>query len=192
MTAPIELQMVTRKAWRAWLAKHHRDHPAGVWLVFHKRTTGRATLDYEAAVEEALCHGWIDSTIKRLDETRFARRFTPRRPGSQWSMINQARVERLVAAGQMHPVGLAEVALAQRAGTWNADPRPPIGVDPPADLIVALARNAKAQAAFDRAAPGCRREYLRWIADAKRPEPRARRIQETVERLATGQRLGMK
>ena len=99
------LDVRTRAAWRAWLAKHHATVPE-VWLVFHKTHTGTRSMDYEAAVEEAICYGWVDSLIKRLDGNRYARKFTPRKADSAWSPSNRRRFARLEAAGRLAAPGV--------------------------------------------------------------------------------------
>ena len=108
----------TRSEWRRWLAANHASSP-GVWLVSWKRSTGKPTVVYDAAVEEALCFGWIDSLAKTVDEARSRQLFTPRRRKSHWSQSNRERVERLVAAGLMEPAGVAAVDAAKAAGTWD-------------------------------------------------------------------------
>jgi uncharacterized protein YdeI (YjbR/CyaY-like superfamily) len=110
----------TRAEWRRWLAENHAHSP-GVWLVSWKRATGKAAVGYDAAVEEALCFGWIDSLAKTVDAERSRQLFTPRRPRSSWSRSNVERVERLQAAGLMEPAGLAAVEDAKARGAWPAD-----------------------------------------------------------------------
>jgi uncharacterized protein YdeI (YjbR/CyaY-like superfamily) len=113
-----ELTLADAGAWRAWLGEHHED-PSGVWLILAKKgTTAPTRLTYEEAVEEALCHGWIDGLVRRRDEHTYMQRFTARRPRSGWSSSNVARVERLTAEGRMHPAGDAAVAQARADGRW--------------------------------------------------------------------------
>jgi uncharacterized protein YdeI (YjbR/CyaY-like superfamily) len=114
------LYVATREEWRAWLAEHHAG-ASEVWLVAYKKHTARPSVPYEDAVEEALCFGWIDSTRKSIDEERSAQRFTPRRPGSNWSASNRQRVRRLIAAGQMTPAGMARVEFALDGGQEGSD-----------------------------------------------------------------------
>src|SRR3954468_1437478 len=118
------LEVRSRREWRAWLARHH-DASSGVWLVFHKAHTGVKSIPYEDAVREALCFGWIDSLVKRLDAERFARKMTPRRPTSKWSDSNRKRWAELEAAGLLTPAGLA---AAPTANTYA--PRPVIPILP--------------------------------------------------------------
>src|ERR1700676_307650 len=138
MTAELmTLQVRSRRQWRAWLAKHHTSSPV-VWLVFHKAHTGVKSIPYEDSVREALCFGWIDSLIKRLDDDRYARKFTPRKPTSKWSAINRQRYADLTAAGLLAPAGLAS------SPTGRAYASPPAIPDLPDYIAEALQANPKA------------------------------------------------
>ena len=172
------VQPETRAAWRQWLAEHHTQ-TEGVWLVLWKKASGRPLLPYEDIVEEALAFGWVDSKTNALDEHRSMLWMAPRKPGSLWSAPNKRRIERLQAAGLMAPAGMAKVLAAQQDGSW-------VGLDAvealhtPPDLAAAFERYPGAAdhfAAFPRSA---RRAVLEWIVQAKRPETRARRIDETA------------
>lgn len=186
MTADLmTLDLRTRRQWRAWLARHHASSP-GVWLVFHKSHTGVTSISYDDAVREALCFGWIDSLIKRLDEDRFGRKFTPRQPASRWSAINRTRWKELEAAGLLEPAGRG---AAPTEKTYA--PRPDIP-DLPPYIATALKTNPKAWAFFQALAPGHRRYVVGWIHTAKRPETREKRIRESIDLLAAGRKLGLK
>src|SRR6266571_166907 len=138
MTAELmTLQVRSRRQWRAWLAKHHTSSP-GVWLVFHKAHTGVKSIPYEDTVREALCFGWIDSLIKRLDDDRYALKVTPRRPTSKWSAINRKRWVELKRAGRLASAGLA---AAPTDNTYAPKPAIPTL---PAYITQALKRNLKA------------------------------------------------
>ena len=187
-----ELYFSERTAWREWLAQNHDRDVGGIWLVFYRKATGQPTLDYAAAVEEALCFGWIDSIIKKLDDERYVRKFTPRKLDSAWSAANKERVGRLIPAGRMTEAGMARVEAAKRSGAWRVDPGPDVAVEMPPDLAAALAENRQAREFFDRLPPNERRNFIAWNAVAKRSETRRRRLAETLERLAAGRRLGMK
>jgi uncharacterized protein YdeI (YjbR/CyaY-like superfamily) len=113
------LYVKQRQDWREWLAKNHDKELQGVWLVYYKQHTGKPTLEYNETVEEALCFGWVDILIKKIDEERFARKFTPRKPKSNWSESNRNRVASLMDAGLMAPPGIACVEAAKAAGLWN-------------------------------------------------------------------------
>lgn len=190
--APL-FQVTTRAAWRAWLAAHHATAKA-VWLVFARAHTGKPGLPYAAAVEEALCFGWIDSIIRRIDDETYARKFTPRRPGSVWSATNKERVRRLIATGRMTAAGRAK--LSARALAPAAGPEPPrprlSALEPPPYLVRALRKHPPAWATFLALAPSHRGAYIYWIADAKREETRERRIGEAVALLMAGKKLPLK
>lgn len=181
----------SRKQWRDWLAKNHADKDE-VWLVFYKKHTGKPTLSYNDSVEEALCFGWIDGIRKRIDDERYMHRFTPRKPGSNWSETNVKRVERLLKAGLMTKSGLQRVEEAKLSGRWDAPARPVVDLSLPDELAKALARQETAAAFFETLAPSYRREFIAWIMTAKRPDTRKKRLQETVALLKQGKKLGMR
>ncbi len=173
------LEVPDAAGWRTWLEQHHDSSP-GVALALAKR--GRSTvttLTYEQAMEEALAFGWIDSTAHRLDDHRFIGEFTPRKRGSHWARSNKARVERLLAEGRMAEPGLAKIEAAKRDGSWNAlDDVEDLNV--PEDLKRALEQNEKARIAFEAMPVYAKKMVLYRIHSAKRPETRARRIEEAV------------
>jgi uncharacterized protein YdeI (YjbR/CyaY-like superfamily) len=184
-----ELIVRDAAAWRAWLAKHHAD-PAGVWLVLAKKGTEKPTsLTYDQALEEALCHGWIDGQAGRRDEATYRQRFTPRRRRSAWSKRNTGIAERLIAEDRMHPAGHAEVERAKADGRWEAAYAGPASMEVPADLAEALATDPKAQAMFEGLNSQNRYAVLYRIASAKRPETRTRRIEQFVAMLARGETI---
>lgn len=187
------LQLETRGAWRAWLAKHHESETE-IWLIFLKAHTGHSTVSYSDTVEEALCFGWIDSLIKRLDDDRYARKFTPRRAGSAWSEANKKRVEKMLADGRMTDAGLALVNEAKVSGEWDCKrSRPSILTDElPVEFSDALEAHPTAFRGFNALAPTYQKQYIVWIATAKRIETRQRRTREAIEKLARGERLGLK
>lgn len=192
---PLEMNMVyarDRAAWRAWLAGNHAREASGVWLVYYKPHAGKPSVAYEDSVEEALCFGWVDSLIRRLDGDSYARKFTPRKPDSYWSESNRQRVERLIAQGLMTEAGMVLVAAARDSGRWSENPRPEVSEDPAPELRDALAANSKAAAFFDRLTPAQRRQFVLWVNVAKKPETRARRVAESIARLEQGEKLGMK
>ena len=174
-----------RRAWRAWLAKHHLSSP-GIWLVCFKDHTGVKSLLYEDIVGEALCYGWIDSLVKRLDDDRYARKLTPRRPTSKWSDINGKRWTELKAAGLLASAGLAAAPTASAYA-----PRPVVPVLP-AYIATALKANSGAWGFFRKLSPSDRRDFVVWIHTAKRAETRERRIRESLRVLAAGKKLGLK
>jgi len=175
-------------AFRAWLTEHHATSRE-LWLGFFKRTSGRDGIPYSEALDEALCFGWIDGIVKRLDAARCVRRFSPRRPVSNWSRVNIARVERLIRAGRMHPAGLAAFATrdpARSAAHFFEAQRT-------AKLPPALAREFRAHRAawrfFSTQAPSYQRLAIHFIASAKQPETRARRLQKIIAAAAARRRL---
>ncbi len=182
-----ELIVRDAAAWREWLANHHAN-PTGVWLVLAKKGTEKPTsLTYDQALEEALCHGWIDGQAGRRDEATYRQRFTPRRRRSAWSKRNTGIAERLIAEDRMHPAGHAEVERAKADGRWEAAYAGPARMEVPADLAEALAAEPKAQAMFEGLNSQNRYAILYRIATAKRAETRARKIEQFVAMLSRGE-----
>jgi uncharacterized protein YdeI (YjbR/CyaY-like superfamily) len=182
-----ELIVADATAWRAWLAEHHSS-PHGVWLVLAKKgTTEPTSPSYDQALDEALCHGWIDGQVQRRDETTYRQRFTRRRVRSPWSAWNISLVARLVPEGRMHPAGLAEVEHAKGDGRWDAAYAGPTSIQVPPDLAAALAAQPRAQAMFDILTSQNRYAILYRIDSAKRPDTRARRVEQFVAMLARGE-----
>ena len=188
VAAPLsELLVADADAWRAWLGEHHGDD-VGVELVLAKKgTTEPTTLTYEEALDEALCHGWIDGQVRRRDERTYRQRFTPRRARSQWSERNVGHVERLLAKGRMHPAGLAAVERARADGRWEAAYPGQSKIEVPADLATALAAAPKAKANFELLSSQNRYAVLFRIHSAKRGDTRTRRIEDFVAMLARGE-----
>jgi uncharacterized protein YdeI (YjbR/CyaY-like superfamily) len=184
-TELMTMEVQNRRQWRTWLGKHHASS-AGVWLAFYKGHTGMKSMPYEDSVREALCFGWIDSLIKRLDDDRYARKFTPRQSTSKWSDINRKRWVELKAAGLLTAAGLTA------APTDNPYAPPPAIPDLPAYIAKALKANPQAWSFFQELAPTYRRHFVGWIHSAKRPETREKRIRESIALLAAGKKLGLK
>jgi uncharacterized protein YdeI (YjbR/CyaY-like superfamily) len=176
----------TRSEWRAWLAANHATSP-GVWLVQWRTPTGRRRLEYDEAVEEALCFGWIDSQAKRLDDERSMITMTPRRPTGGWSRSNKERLERLTAAGLLTPAGLRAVEIARANGAWELLDDVEALVVPP-DLTAALAQDGVAAAGFAGMTPSAKKAILLALKTAKKPETRARRIAAAVAEAAAAGR----
>jgi uncharacterized protein YdeI (YjbR/CyaY-like superfamily) len=184
-----ELVVPDACAWREWLDGHHDESP-GVWLVLAKKGASQPTnLTYEQALEEALCHGWIDGQVGRRDEATYRQRFTPRRRRSAWSKRNATIAERLLAEGRMHAAGIEEVERAKADGRWQTAYAGSASVEVPPDLIQALTAEPKAQAMFERLNRQNRYAILYRIATAKRADTRARRIQQFVTMLARGETI---
>jgi len=183
----------TAAAWRAWLERNH-DREDGIWLVYYKKASGKRSVTYEEALDEALCYGWIDSIVNRIDDERYMQKWTPRRPGSIWSAANKARIKKLKDGGRLTAAGLEKISAAKRDGSWNRlSDIDRIGRtnEIPEDLRAALAENLAAGIKFDRLAPSQKKLWAWWIISAKRPETRARRVAETVSGVAAGRRPGM-
>ncbi len=179
------LDLRTRKEWREWLVAHHASSP-GVWLLRHKQHTGIESIDYEDLVREALCFGWVDSLVKRLDDDRYAIKVTPRRPTSKWSELNRRRWKELEAAGLLAAPG---VAAAPTAKTYGAKPTIP---ELPAYVAKAFKANARAWRFFQSLSARNRRDFVVWIHTAKQPATRERRIRESIELLSAERKLGLK
>jgi uncharacterized protein YdeI (YjbR/CyaY-like superfamily) len=176
-------------AWRAWLGEHH-EHSRGVWLRLAKKGTAKPTaLGYAQALEEALCHGWIDGQLRRFDEATYAQRFTPRRPRSAWSKNNVEKVRGLIAEGRMRPAGLAAFERASEDGRVAQAYPGQASIEVPADLSAALAAEPAAMAMFQALTSQNRYAVLLRISQAKRADTRARRIERFVAMLARGETL---
>jgi uncharacterized protein YdeI (YjbR/CyaY-like superfamily) len=175
--------------WRSWLAEHHASE-SEVWLIFHKRHTGVASLEHKDALDEALCFGWVDSLVKRLDDRRYAVKFTPRRAESRWSAVNRKRYAELEAEGRLKPAGIERPPTNRDYG-----PRPPRLAMPsklPAYIQAALRKHPTALHHFESLTPSQRRRYFAWIESAKREETKLRRLKEAIRLLASGKVLGLK
>jgi uncharacterized protein YdeI (YjbR/CyaY-like superfamily) len=168
----------SRSSWRKWLEKNHEKEQK-IWLIIYKKESGKPSVYYSEAVDEALCFGWIDSAPRKRDEESYYQYFTKRSPKSNWSVVNKNKVAKLMEQGLMTDAGLAMVELAKKSGTWNSLDKVH-NLDLPEDLQKALAKNKRAQANWETFAPSARRGILEWILNAKRPETRLKRINETV------------
>ena len=173
------VHLKTAAEMRRWLAENHATAP-GLWLVSYRASTGRPAIDYDDAVREALCYGWIDSVVKPLDAERVISLYTPRRAGGAWSRSNKERAAELIKSGRMRPPGLAKIEQAKRDGTWTLlDSVERLEV--PADLGRAL--GAAGRKRFDALTPGKKKEHLAALVTAKKPETRAKRIADIVRAL---------
>jgi len=184
------IYLTDRKKWRIWLRKNHKTKNE-IWLIYYKKHTGKARIAYDDAVEEALCYGWIDSTIKRIDDEKFAQKFTPRNKNSNWSDLNIKRAKKLIQTGNMTKVGLA-LFQNRKIFSKKSSQTKSTEVDKilPA-LKKALASNKKALENFNNFAPGYRRLYIGWINSAKREETIEKRIKIVVERSEKNIKPGM-
>jgi uncharacterized protein YdeI (YjbR/CyaY-like superfamily) len=186
------LHVRTRDQWRAWLQRHH-DTVTEVWLVFDRKHTGQACISYDDAVEEALCFGWIDGILQKIDEETYGRRFTPRRAASKWSALNKRRAAKMIQEGRMTEAGLAKLNYSGVEDDYGRTAsRKGAELAIPPCLKQALLGNPTAAENFKRLAPSYRRNYIRWIAAAKTDATRDRRVAEAIQLLAENKKLGMK
>ena len=180
-------------AWRAWLGRNHAREKE-IWLVYYKRGSGKTSVTHEEALEEALCYGWIDSVISRLDDERYMQKWTPRNVDSIWSAANKERIRKLIAEGRMATPGMAKIEAAKRNGSWDKlSDIDRIGRtdEIPEDLSQALATNPVAKEKFERLPPSQKKLWAWWILSAKKPETRSRRIAETIKDITAGRKPGM-
>lgn len=180
------LPFATKAAWQRWLKANHARSD-GLWIAIAKKDTGVVSLRYEDAREVALVHGWIDGLANARDETWYLLRLTPRRARSKWSKINCELAEHLIAAGKMHPAGLAQVEAAKADGRWAAAYDPPSKIQPTPDFEAALARSPTAKAFFATISKANRYAFLHQLHDAKREDTRKRRIEKFVAMLERGE-----
>jgi len=186
-----ELYVASRDDWCEWLRKNH-DTEKEVWLIYYKEHTGKPSIPYDDSVEEALCFGWIDSIIKKIDDEKYTRKFTPRKPKSRWSELNKKRARTMIEKGKMMEAGLTKIREAKKSGEWykTAVQREELVV--PAYMKKAITKNQKALTNFNNLAKSYRRQYVGWITGAKRKETRKRRLAEAIKLLEKNERLGMK
>lgn len=169
----------SRKAWRVWLQNNHQEKQS-VWLVYYKKSSGKPTIAYSDAVDEALCFGWIDSKTKPIDDEKFRQFFTRRKVNSVWSKVNKEKIERLVMERLMAEAGFDSIAKAKQNGTWNIlDDAEALIV--PADLEYELSKKPNAEAYFSGLSRSDKRNILQWLILAKRAETRQKRINEIVD-----------
>jgi uncharacterized protein YdeI (YjbR/CyaY-like superfamily) len=176
------------QAWQAWLEEHH-DSSNGIWLKLARKGSGIDSVSHSEALDVALCYGWIDAQGKGGDSQTWHLRFVPRRPKSRWSKVNTEHIARLIAEGRMQPSGLREVERAKADGRWVAAYEPQSRSRVPDDLQHALDVETKAAEFFASLDSRNRYAILHRIAEAKRPETRARRIAQFVDMLARGQKI---
>ena len=181
-----QVEVRSRSELRDWLAQHY-DQSGSIWLVTYKKSEGPLYIPYGDIVDEALCFGWVDSLPRKLDDRRSMLLLSPRKPRSNWSAINRARVEKLTAAGLMHPAGIAKVEAAKADGRWNfLDEVEALAI--PDDLMAELQKYPEALGFFEQFPRSVKRGILEWIVQAKRPETRGKRIAETARLAAENRR----
>jgi uncharacterized protein YdeI (YjbR/CyaY-like superfamily) len=172
-----------RRAWRSWLRRNHARETE-IWLLIHKKRAGKAGVPYEEAVEEAICFGWIDGKLRRIDDRCHAIRFTPRKPGSVWSESNRERAEKMIRGRRMTKPGLTSVEVAKKNGRWAGAYAPKKVPRIPDDLAEAMKADPQADKNFQAFANSYKSAYVYWVLDAKRSDTRAKRIREVVTRAA--------
>jgi uncharacterized protein YdeI (YjbR/CyaY-like superfamily) len=189
-----ELYVFNRADWRTWLCRNH-DRKKEVWLIYYKKCTGKPAIEYDDSVEEALCFGWVDSIIRKIDDEKFARKFTPRKGRSTWSEANKNRVEKMIGEGKMTEAGLTVIRKAKNTGKWSETPviapyRKKLVIPP--YLKNALTANKEALDNFNKLAESYRKDFVGWIGSAKKEETRKKRLNEAIGLLERNQKLGMK
>lgn len=183
-----------RKDFRNWLEKNY-DNYRGLWLIFYKKGTGIKSISYDEAVEEALCFGWIDSIIKRIDDEKYVRKFTPRTNTANWSVSNKNRVIKLIEEGKMTNIGLSKIDLFLTTGKvdWVFEKVPKSKtLNIPEFIINELSKNEPASQNFNNLSPSYKRQYIDWITSAKRKETIEKRLNESVELLMANKKLYLK
>ncbi|MDO9084887.1 MAG: YdeI/OmpD-associated family protein [Anaerolineaceae bacterium] len=186
-----ELYLDTLIDWRAWLQENHRSS-IGIWLVFYKKESGKPSLNYEDSIEEALCYGWIDSIIRKINGESYTRKFSPRKDNSNWSDLNKKRVKKLIDEGRMTDIGMAKIEIAKQNGQWYQPDQPRIQFKMPAEFQAALDLYPKARDFFTTLSKTDQKQFITWIASAKRLETQEKRIKEAIGLLEKSQKLGLR
>jgi len=181
MVEPLDLEFGDRRGWRRWLEDNH-THEIEALVVIQKKRSNKKGLKYDEAVDEAVCFGWIDSKMQRIDADRFRQRFSPRKRNSIWSKINRERAEKMIELGLMTRAGFEAVEEAKRNGQWDSAYSSRVTPIIPEDLVKALKENNVSWENFDRFSNSVKLQYVHWVESAKRGETRARRIVEVVRR----------
>jgi len=182
------LSFLDRNEWRKWLEKNHRKQKE-VWLIHYKKHAGKIGVQLEEAVEEALCFGWIDGKLKKVDKDRFMLRYSPRKAGSVWSRINRERAERMIKAGRITPAGLSMIEEAKKRSSWDRVYTSLEQERIPPDLRRALAKDKRALDNFQSFANSYKNMYIYWVKSAKTDETRRERIEKVVEQALQNKKL---
>ena len=188
---PLKLYISNRKDWRKWLKENHTII-GEVWLIYYKKHTNKPRIPYDDAVEEALCFGWIDSTVKRIDDEKYCQKFTPRNLKSIWSEHNKKRVAKMIKQGKMTKHGKEKVKAAKNNGEWYKTAEAVKEFKMPLELTRLLSANKKTREFFNELSPSNKKQYIGWIASAKKEETREKRAGEAIRLLKAKQKLGMK
>lgn len=183
---PTDVRIFARSAdFRRWLEKHH-DSERELWIGLYKKGANKTAMTYVEAVDEALCFGWIDGQVRRVDDEVLAQRFSPRRPTSNWSAINIGKIARLTAEGRMHPAGIRAFEERDRRKDATYSYERELELD--AERMQRLQADAAAWAYWSGQPPGFRRGAINWVMSAKREETRERRFSELLAAAAAGTR----
>jgi len=178
------------REWRKWLERNY-DRENEAWLIHYKKRSGKSGVSYSEALDEALCFGWIDSRLKRIDEERFVLKYSPRKSKSVWSKVNKERAERLIEAGRMTDAGLAKIEEAKESGLWDTAYTNKVRERMPSDLKKALLTDKNSWNNFQGFANSYRNMYIGWVNGAKTEETRNRRIVEVVKRSLMNKKPGI-
>jgi uncharacterized protein YdeI (YjbR/CyaY-like superfamily) len=179
-----------RTEWRQWLEQNHGTS-TGVWLIHYKKKSQKKSVTHVEAVDEALCFGWIDSILKKIDEDSFILKFSPRKSKSVWSKINKDKAEQLIAQGKMTPAGLEKIKEAQQHGLWDVAYTNKVKERLPTDLKQELIKNRAAWKHFQAFANSYRNMYIGWVKNTKNSDTRKRRIDEVVKRSELNKKPGI-
>ena len=178
----------TQPDWRAWLEENHTQ-PQGLWLKHSKKTSGKASVSYQEALEEALCYGWIDSQKQAYDKDYYLQKFTPRGSKSVWSKINVTKAEELIKSGKIQPAGLAAINLAKQDGRWEAAYDSQSSSKIPEDFLAALNKNPKAKHFFETLNKANVYAFCWRVQTAMKPETRMAKIDKFIGMLNRGEKL---
>jgi len=184
------VSFLNKTQWRTWLEKNHTVAKE-IWLLHYNKASGKQSLSHVEAVEEALCFGWIDSTLKKIDDERFILKFSPRKPKSVWSKINKDKAKQLIAEGRMSAAGFHAITQAKKQGVWDTAYTNLVKERTPSDLKQALIEKPIAWKHFQGFANSYRNQYIGWVKNAKTQETRKRRIQQVVQRAEKNKKPGI-
>ncbi|MEN8202115.1 MAG: YdeI/OmpD-associated family protein [Bacteroidota bacterium] len=187
-----QLRVSSVEDWREWLKKHFSKE-GGIWLVFKKKGAGAVPFDYQMALDEALCYGWVDSLLKSVDEREYMRKFTPRKASSTWSEHNKKHVARLIREGRMKDAGMKTIEVAKAKGMWDKGIKPPeVNDQLPGALLSAFQEHRDARYTYFNMPLTHQKQYNIWINMAKRAETVRKRVEESIRLLEQGKELGLK
>ena len=183
-----QIYLGTTAEWQEWLQKNHASQK-GIWLVYYKKHTGKPRIPYNEAVEEALCFGWIDSIIKRIDDERYMQKFTPRNPKSNWSPSNKKRIEKLIRSGKMTDAGRQAIEIAKQNGKWDEQTDAQIDYTFSEKFVKLLKSNSKAFTGFTALPASHQKQYTQWVMSAKKTETQVRRMEKMIGLLKSGEKM---